>query len=48
MGNSLKAIEIRMLAQIRQDNSWETKGYIFNFEKLRKFYRKRLDTERMF
>jgi len=46
--NFLKAIEIRMLAQIRQDNTWETKGYRFDYEKLRKFYRKRNNSERMF
>jgi hypothetical protein len=48
MNNSLKAIEIRMLAQLRQDNSWEIKGYRFDYEKLRKFYRKRFESERLF
>lgn len=48
MENSLKAIEIRMLAQIRKDDTWGAKGYVFDFEKLRRFYRKRLDTERIF
>lgn len=35
MENSLKAIEIRMLAQIRHDNTWKTKGYRFEFGKFK-------------
>lgn len=41
MENSLKAIEIRMLSKLRVDTSLETKGYIFDFEQLRKTYIKR-------
>ena len=41
MENSLKAIEIRFLANLRKDNSLETKEYTFDFELMRKLYIKR-------
>mgnify|MGYP003562628682 FL=1 len=41
MENSLKAIEIRMIAKLRVNDSLETKGYTFDFELMRKLYIKR-------
>lgn len=38
MENSLKAIEIRMIAKLRVNDSLETKGYTFDFELMRKLY----------
>ena len=41
MENYLKAIEVRMIAKLRVNDSLETKGYTFDFEQLRKTYHKR-------
>lgn len=45
--SSLKAIEIRMLAKLRVDNSLETKEYTFDFELMRKLYCRKNDTKRV-
>jgi hypothetical protein len=47
MNNSLKAIEIRMLAKLRVNDSLETKGYTFDFNLMRKLYYRKHDTKRI-
>ena len=41
MENYLKAIEVRMIAKLRVNDSLETNGYTFDFELMRKLYVKR-------
>jgi len=47
MENSLKAIEVRMIAKLRVNDSLETKGYTFDFELMRKLYCRKNDTKRI-